>query len=187
MSPRTALTTSVGVLGAVSTALTADVLPIPVWVLFTTWACFFLVGPGLVGATRSLVGNLAGIFTATLTLALVATISATTSATTVVLATGVGLGSAGMVQLGRLGLLSATPAVVIGFAMTVAVSASSGFAVTHVGWQNPAVQAAAAAVTGVAFGYASERLTGLLSSRGGKPRGDQLDETSVLRPATAPG
>ena len=46
MDSRTALTLSIGVLGGLAVALTAEVITVPIWVVFLAWASFFFVGGG---------------------------------------------------------------------------------------------------------------------------------------------
>ncbi|MCF7553413.1 DUF1097 domain-containing protein [Pseudonocardia sp. WMMC193] len=161
LSDNTALAVSVGVLGAVSTWLTATVLPVPVWVLFLAWASFFFCGGGRAGAVRGLLCNLAGIVIATLTL-LVVTAG---GGSVLLLGAAVGVGSAAMMLSSRIGVLAAAPAIVFGFAMTVGTIAATGTPITTVSATNPALLAAAAAVAGVVFGLASEWLAGMLRGR----------------------
>jgi len=47
MDSRTALTLSIGVLGGLAVALTAEVITVPIWVVFLAWASFFFVGGGI--------------------------------------------------------------------------------------------------------------------------------------------
>lgn len=151
MTKATALSISVGVFGALSTWLTAAVWHLPVWVLFLAWASFFFVGSGLSGFVTSIACNWTGILIATCTLLAV---NATASA--VLLAIAVGVGSFAMVQVSRLSWVSATPAIVFGFAMTVGTIAASGNPITTAGISNPAVIAATTALVGATFGIASE-------------------------------
>ncbi|MHA3024289.1 DUF1097 domain-containing protein [Mycobacterium sp. BMJ-28] len=151
MSKATALSVSVGILGALSTWLTATVWLLPVWVLFLAWASFFFVGSGSSGLVKSVACNWAGILIATGTLLAV---SATSSA--ILLAVAVGIGSLTMVQVSRLPWLSATPAIVFGFAMTVGTIAATGNGILTAGVSNPALIAAVTSLVGAAFGIASE-------------------------------
>ncbi|WP_158166339.1 DUF1097 domain-containing protein [Mycolicibacterium smegmatis] len=151
MSKATALSISVGVFGALSTWLTAVVWPLPVWVLFLAWASFFFVGSGFFGFVKSVACNWTGIVIATCTL-----LSVTASSNAVLLAVAVGIGSLAMVQVSRLPWLSATPAIVFGFAMTVGTIAATGNPITTGGISNPALIAATTAIVGAGFGVASE-------------------------------
>lgn len=152
MSKITALSISVGVLGMLSTLLTATVWNLPVWVLFLAWASFFFVGSGPVGLLKSVACNWTGIAIATCTLLAV---QATPSA--LYLSIAVGVGSFAMVQVSRMPWISATPAIVFGFAMTVGTIAATGNGITTaVGVSHPALIAATTALVGAAFGLASE-------------------------------
>lgn len=151
MSKATALSISVGFFGALSTWLTAVVWQLPVWVLFLAWASFFFVGSGLPGLVKSVACNWTGIAIATCTL-----LAVSTTGSAVLLAVAVGIGSLTMVQVSRLPWVSATPAIVFGFAMTVGTIAATGHPITTTGVSNPAVIAAATALVGAAFGIASE-------------------------------
>ncbi|GAA3629328.1 hypothetical protein GCM10022223_53630 [Kineosporia mesophila] len=154
MSEQNALAVAVGILGAVSTWLTAVVWDLPVWVLFLAWASFFFVGTGTSGYLRSVASNLAGIVIATITL-----LGADAAGgTPVVVAVAVGLGSFVMVQTPRLAVLGPAPAIVFGFAMTVGTSAATGTPITSTGIGNPALVAAVTVLVGAGFGIASELL-----------------------------
>lgn len=151
MSKATALSISVGVLGMVSTLMTATIWNLPVWVLFLAWASFFFVGSGMSGLLKSVACNWTGIVIAACTLLAV---QGTTGA--LWLSVAVGLGSFAMVQVSRLPWISATPAIVFGFAMTVGTIAATGKPITDLGFSNPALVAATTALVGAAFGVASE-------------------------------
>lgn len=151
MSKATAQSISVGVFGAISTWMTATILPLPVWVLFLAWASFFFVGSGWPGLVKSVACNWTGIGIASVTLLAVNAIDSA-----VLLAVAVGIGSLLMVQVSRLSWVSATPAIVFGFAMTVGTIAATGNGITAPGWSNPALIAAATALVGALFGLASE-------------------------------
>lgn len=151
MSKATALSISVGVLGMVSTLMTATIWPLPVWVLFLAWASFFFVGSGTSGLLKSVACNWTGIAIASCTLLAV---QGTTGA--VWLSIAVGVGSFAMVQVSRLPWISATPAIVFGFAMTVGTIAATGHTMTEIGLSHPALIAAVTALVGAAFGLASE-------------------------------
>ncbi|CAM3520103.1 DUF1097 domain-containing protein [Mycobacterium frederiksbergense] len=151
MSKLTALSLSVGVFGMLSTLMTATVWPLPVWVLFLAWASFFFVGSGLTGFVKSVACNWTGIVIATATLL---SVQATGSA--LWLSIAVGVGSLAMVQASRLPWISATPAIVFGFAMTVGTIAATGNGITTTGIGHPALVAAVTAFVGAGFGVASE-------------------------------
>ena len=79
------------------------------------------------------------------------------------LSIAVGLGSFAMVQVSRLEWISATPAIVFGFAMTVGTIGATGHSITTAGVSNPAVIAAVTALVGAAFGLMSELGAALIS------------------------
>ncbi|MGE0214748.1 DUF1097 domain-containing protein [Mycolicibacterium sp.] len=151
MSKVTALSISVGILGMLSTLMTATVWTLPVWVLFLAWASFFFVGSGVTGLAKSVACNWTGIAIATCTLLAV---QGTTGA--VWLSVAVGVGSFAMVQVSRIPWISATPAIVFGFAMTVGTMAATGRGITETGLSHPALVAATTALVGAGFGLASE-------------------------------
>lgn len=151
MSKITALSVSVGVFGMLSTLMTATVWQLPVWVLFLAWASFFFVGSGLSGLLKSVACNWTGIAIATATLL---SVQATSSVWW--LSVAVGVGSLVMVQVSRLPWISATPAIVFGFAMTVGTMSATGHGITTTGLGHPALVAATTALVGAGFGVASE-------------------------------
>jgi hypothetical protein len=143
---------SIGALGALDTYLTATILPLPVFVTFIAWASFFILGGGIAGLKRSIACNLLGIVIASSTLLA----SLIMPESKLFLAVCVGVGSAAMVQASKLELFAPTPAVVWGFASTVATFVASGVPIQTAGLTNPGLVAAAAMIVGAAFGYASE-------------------------------
>jgi hypothetical protein len=161
MNETTALTISIGVLGAIDTFLTATVLPVPVWVTFIAWASFFFLGGGAGGWVRSVASNLAGIVIASVTLLIIA-VGPNMPIFAAIL---VGLGSAAMVQASRLQLLSKTPAIVLGFASLVGTTAATGVGVTEMGMTHPTLVAAVAMVVGGSFGFVSEQFAKLMTAK----------------------
>lgn len=151
MSKITALSISVGVFGMLSTLLTATIWPLPVWVLFLAWASFFFTGSGWPGLAKSVACNWTGIAIATATL-----LAVQSTASAWWLSIAVGVGSLAMVQVSRLPWISATPAIVFGFAMTVGTIAATGNGITTTGLGHPALVAATTALVGAGFGVASE-------------------------------
>lgn len=147
-----AYSVSIGVLGAIDTYLTATVILVPVWVTFIAWASFFILGGRSSGLKQSIASNLTGIAIASLTLL---TISAL-NANPLIAAICVGIGSAAMVQVSKVPLLTAIPAIVWGFASTVGTTVATGKPITTPGLENPAIVAAAAMILGGIFGYLSE-------------------------------
>jgi hypothetical protein len=152
MKKADAMSLSIGALGALDTYLTATILPLPVFVTFIAWASFFILGGGSAGLKQSIACNLMGIAIASLTLLA----SLLVPGSTLFLSICVGLGSCAMVQASKLELFAPTPAVVWGFASTVATFVASGVPIEHVGLRNPGLVAAAAMILGALFGYASE-------------------------------
>jgi len=163
VSEKNALAVSIGVLGALAVLLTGTLagtaLLVPVWVVFLAWASFFVLGGGPGGLLRSATSNLTGLLIATLSLLAAGVPGMGLVGAAVV----VGVGSAAMVQVSRLALLSVIPAIVVGFASTVGTVAVTGRAVTFAGVGNPVLVAAVALVLGGLFGIASQLLAGVLT------------------------
>jgi hypothetical protein len=162
MSEKTALTISIGVLGAVAVLLTGGLVTVPVWVVFIAWASFFVAGGGIEGLRRSVASNLTGSVLA----GLVLLVNETAGLGLLLAAIMVGLGSAAMVQASRIGLLSTLPAIVFGFASTVGTQAVTGRPVTILSIGNPWLMAVVALLLGAVFGIASERVAALMTARG---------------------
>lgn len=153
MKQSEALTISIGVLGGVDVFLTATVIPVPVWVTFTAWASFFIVGGGVRGFIKSISCNITGIIIAALSLLAIDVIGPSP----LVAAICVGIGSAGMVQASKLPFTHGiTPAIVWGFSQTVGTVAVTGLSVTAALPNNPVFIAIAAMILGNLFGYLSE-------------------------------
>ncbi|MFH7242506.1 MAG: DUF1097 domain-containing protein [Spirulina sp.] len=153
MKQSEALSISIGVLGGVDVFLTATVIPVPVWVTFTAWASFFIVGGGVRGFTKSVSCNITGIIIAALSLLAIDLIGPSP----LVAAICVGIGSAGMVQASKLPFTHGiTPAIVWGFSQTVGTVAVTGLSVTAPLPNNPVLIAIAAMILGNIFGYLSE-------------------------------
>jgi hypothetical protein len=161
VSEKNALALSIGVLGAVAVVLTGALVLVPVWVVFITWASFFILGGGRQALLRSPLCNLTGVGIAAVTLLVAQSLQFGLLLT----AAAVGLGSAAMVHASRAGLLAAIPAIVWGFASTVGTVAVTGREVTEASLGNPVLMAAVAVVLGALFGIASEQLAALLSTR----------------------
>ena len=147
-----AYSVSIGVLGAVDTYLTATLILVPVWVTFIAWASFFILGGKFSGLIQSAASNLTGITIASLTLLTISILGENP----VVAAICVGVGSAAMVQVSKISLLTAIPAIVWGFASTVGTTIATGKPITTAGLENPGLVAAAAMILGGVFGYLSE-------------------------------
>ena len=153
MKQSEALTISIGVLGGVDVFLTATIIPLPVWVTFTAWASFFIVGGGARGFVKSIACNITGIIIAALSLLAIDLIGNSP----IIAAICVGIGSAAMVQASKLPFTHGiTPAIVWGFSQTVGTVAVTGLSVTAALPNNPVLIAIAAMSLGAIFGYLSE-------------------------------
>src|SRR3979409_394500 len=95
MDSRTALTLSIGVLGGGAVAGTAELITVPIWVVFLAWASFFFVGGGITGWVRSVTSNIVGVVIASASLYAAHLMGGSLLITAI----AVGVGSAVMVQL----------------------------------------------------------------------------------------
>lgn len=152
MKQTEALTISIGVLGGLDVLLTATVIPVPVWVTFTAWASFFIVGGGINGFIKSISCNITGIIIAGLSLLAIELIGSHP----LIASISVGIGSAGMVQASKLPFTGITPAIVWGFSQTVGTAGVTQAPVTAPFLENPVIIAIAAMLLGAIFGYLSE-------------------------------
>jgi hypothetical protein len=159
MDSRTALTLSIGVLGGVAVAFTAEVVTVPIWVVFLAWASFFFVGGGVAGWVRSVSSNLVGVVIASASLYAAHLMGGSLLATAI----AVGVGSAVMVQASWLPVLATTPAVVVGFASTVSTVVGRGVGITVTTISHPGLVAAVACVLGASFGLLSEYLATVMT------------------------
>lgn len=160
MSEKNALSLSIGALGAIAVWLTADVIKVPVWVVFIAWASFFVLGAGVQGLLRSVASNLTGIVIASLCLLIIQEAGFDTWLTAVV----VGVGSALMVAVSRFKLVAVIPVIVLGFASTVGTSAVTGRTITYVdSIGNPVLMVMTAMLLGAAFGFLSETLAKMIT------------------------
>jgi hypothetical protein len=164
MKHLTAYTVSIGILAFVDTYLTATILPVPVWVTFIAWASFFVVGGGSAGFVKSVASNLTGLVISSLSLLGIAHFGASPMSAAIL----VGVGSAAMVQASQFKLLNILPAIVWGFASTVGTTIATGKPITTAGFDNPALIAAIALITGAAFGYISEVFGEALQAKSSK-------------------
>jgi hypothetical protein len=169
MDSRSALTLSVGVLGGLAVALTAEVITVPIWVVFLTWASFFFVGGGVDGWVRSLSSNIVGVIIASASLYAAHLLGGSLWAT----AFAVGVGGAVMVQASRVPQFSTTPAVVVGFASTVSTVAGTGNDITVMTMSHPGLVAAMACLLGASFGLLSEYVAKVLTR---EPAGEPTTE-----------
>ncbi|AOB31746.1 hypothetical protein AKI39_15150 [Bordetella sp. H567] len=161
MKSKEAYTVSIGVLAVADTYLTATILPLPVWVTFIAWASFFILGGGTKGLFQSIVSNLIGVAISSLTLLAIAS----GGSSPIVVAIAVGIGSALMVQASKFATISVLPAIVWGFASTVATSVATAQPITMPALNNPGLVAAASLVLGGLFGFVSEALGEALTAK----------------------
>jgi hypothetical protein len=173
MDSRTALTLSIGVLGGVAVAFTADVVTVPIWVVFLAWASFFFVGGGVAGWVKSVSSNIVGVVIATASLYAAHLMGGSLLVTAI----AVGVGSALMVQASWVPFLATTPAIVVGFASTVSTVAGRGHDVTVTTISHPGLVAALACVLGASFGLLSEYLAGVMT---------RTSEAAATSPAAPP-
>lgn len=164
MNERLAAMISLGVLGGIDTYITATLLPVPVWVSFIAWASFFACGGGGEGFIKSICSNFTGIVIATCSLVAIALAPSDPAYAAI----SVGIGTAAMVLVGAVGLLSFTPAVVFGFASTVGTMVATDKPILTAGLDQPSLVAACAMLLGCSFGWLSEKGTRMLA---GKPAG----------------
>jgi hypothetical protein len=161
MSPLIALTTSIAILAGLDTYLTATILPVPVFVTFIAWASFFACGGGTAGFVKSVMSNWTGLVIASLSLLAIAV----APSSPLLAAISVGIGSGAMILAASLPALGYPPAIVFGFASTVATTVALRHPITEPSIHNPALIAAVAILVGAAFGFASERFAALLTAR----------------------
>ena len=146
-------------LGGLAVALTAEIITVPIWVVFLAWASFFFVGGGVAGLLRSLSSNIVGVLIASASLYAAHLMGGSLWVT----ALAVGLGSAVMVQAAWVPLFSTTPAVVVGFASTVSTVAGAGNDITVTTISHPGLVAAMACLLGASFGLLSEFVAKVLT------------------------
>jgi hypothetical protein len=134
---------------------------VPVWVVFIAWASLFILGGGTRGLLQSAASNLTGIVIASLCLLVAQQADLGVWLTGVV----VGIGSALMVAVSRIPLLTAIPAIVWGFASTVGTTAVTGREMLYsesIG--HPVLVVVTAMLLGGLFGLASEALANVMTT-----------------------
>lgn len=161
MKPLYALTASITVLAAIDTYLTATILPIPIFVTFIAWASFFACGGATAGFVKSIISNWIGIVIASLSLLAIAFLPQSP----VFAGLAVGIGSGAMILASALPSLGFPPAIVFGFASTVATTVATQHPITEVSIHNPGLVAAMSMLVGGMFGFVSEKLAEALSAR----------------------
>ncbi len=162
MDSRTALTLSIGVLGGVAVAFTAEVITVPIWVVFLAWASFFFVGGGVAGWVRSVSSNLVGVVIASASLYAAHLMGGGLLVTAV----AVGVGSAVMVQASWVPLLATTP----GRRRWICLHGvdgrrAGGNDITVTTISHPGLVAAVACVLGASFGFFSEYLATVMTKK----------------------
>ncbi len=162
MKQAEALTVGIIVLGAIDNWLVAEIIPVPVWVTFIAWASFFILGGGPQGWTKSVASNITGICIASLTLLAIELAGDNIYLVSLL----VGVGSGGMVQAAKIGLISKLPAIVWGFASLVGtrflldVPIISSDPLAH-----PTLIAIVAMVIGATFGILHELMANALTKK----------------------
>ena len=161
MPARAASTLTIGLLAGLSCLLTAYLVPVPIWMVFIAWACYFAVGGGAAGARQTVLMGLAGVVSATLSLLLINALGGSGWATALVVVFGAGV----LVAIGYFSAFSFTPAGFLGFAGLVGVIGATGTGIADPpSAGHPIVLTLVAIVLGVAFGHLSERISGLITA-----------------------
>jgi hypothetical protein len=170
MSSNTALAISVGVLGAIATWLFLGPLggALAIWAAFIAWGCYFHCGGKEQGLQSAIVNNAAGAVIGGLTLLAAGAAFGASMPAAVWPAICVGIGVAAMVLLANMPMFSVIPAQVYGFAAVVAYTLmkDAGGSLTAVSMENPVLVVILSMIIGAAFGYASEKLAGMLAGAG---------------------
>jgi hypothetical protein len=169
MSTNSALAISVGVLGAVATWLFLGPLGgvLAIWAAFIAWGCYFHCGGKEHGFMTTVMANIAGAIIAGITLyAALRTGMGEKLGVPIWAAICVGIGVAAMVLVANIEMFSAIPAQVYGFASTVALTlltADGAANLTSASVANPVFVIIVSMAVGAVFGYASEKLAGMLA------------------------
>ncbi len=170
MSLNTALAISLGVLGAVATWLFLGPLggALAIWAAFIAWGCFFHNGGKESGLQSTILGTAAGAIIAGITLKVAGAGIGASLPAAVWPAICVGIGVAAMVLLANIPLFASIPAQVYGFASTVALTllGNASGNLTAVSIQNPVLVIILSMIIGAVFGYASEKVAGMLVGAG---------------------
>ena len=175
MSQLTALSLSIGVLGAIWAFLALGPLSgyVLVWAGFIAWGCFFHTGANNNALTKTIVGNAYGALIGWIALLLIVNVSMPALGT-VWPAIVVGVTVFFLVIVASINLLSVVPANVYGFAAVVAYSLhqpstppSTGPLqnLTSVSFANPLILIIVSMVIGALFGFASNKLAGALAKK----------------------
>lgn len=157
-----ALTISIGLLAVVATWLFLGPLAamgMQIWQAFVAWACFFHCGGKNDGAVKTAVCMSFG---AVVGMAAVMLAGALGGLGALAAPVAVGIGASVIVLAAHLPVLSTIPASVYGFAVVAGL-----ILVGKVAPIDAIVPTIASIVVGTAFGWASEKIAGMLSSKSG--------------------
>jgi Protein of unknown function (DUF1097) len=141
-------------------------LGLSLWAAFIAWGSFFNQGGGEAGLQKSLVAAIWGAAMATVALGVLLPAFGSLGALAAPLA--VGLTVAAMVMGAHIPALSAIPAAVYGYASTAAFALMMGDKASALGTSlasSPFMNIVASMIIGALFGYASEKLAGMLTSK----------------------
>lgn len=164
----TALAISIGGLGAVATWLFLGPLggALQIWAAFIAWGCYFHSGGKEAALKSTIICTVAGAVIAWITLLVVTrTGLADTLGLPIWAAIAVGIGVGLMVLLGSVPLFATIPAMVYGFASVAAYTLVGGkiAELAAASLANPLVTVALSLIVGALFGFASEKLAGVLT------------------------
>jgi len=148
-----ALGLSIGVLIAIWTYLSVNVLGLMVWVGIVAWGCFFAAGGKTDGLIKTIAANLSGLVWAFIASFLAARLGGGTA----VLSLLVGVVAFMMVMQSKVAQLSFIPGAFIGAAATVGSGAGTD--------ASALLKVAAALIAGAIFGYISEMVAASLAAK----------------------
>lgn len=175
MSQLTALSLSIGVLGAIWAFLALGPLSgyVLVWAGFIAWGCFFHTGANNNALTKTIVGTAYGALIGWIALLVIVNV-AMPALGTVWPAIVVGVTVFFLVIVASINLLSVVPANVYGYAAIVAYSLQTPSTppstgplqnLTSASFANPLILLIASMVIGALFGFASNKLSGALAKK----------------------
>ena len=170
MSQLVALSTSIGVLGAIWTYLALGLLGgvVVVWGGFIAWGCYFHTGGDTKALVKTICGNVYGIIIAWIALCLIFK-TGIGGMGVVAIAIVVGVTVFLLVIVASIDKLSVVPANVYGYAATVAYSLTKTDAtdsLTLVTFDNPPLLLAVSMILGAIFGHLSGKLAKALTKLG---------------------
>jgi hypothetical protein len=175
MSQLTALSLSIGVLGAIWAFLALGPLSgyVLVWAGFIAWGCFFHTGANNNALTKTIVGTAYGALIGWIALLVIVNV-AMPALGTVWPAIVVGVTVFFLVIVASINLLSVVPANVYGYAAIVAYSLQTPSTppstgplqnLTSASFANPLILLIVSMVIGALFGFASNKLSGALAKK----------------------